>query len=128
MFSRIYRLEIHVQSVMLVFSTQLCELCPFYNLLSGSPPPHPQPKKSRVFTDSVWLGGVVGVLSCVGDHILQEVNTLFLTRFRTYKIATPPQTKTQEERGPQADKHLYTKVPLQVNFFQLSFSLIFLRG
>ncbi len=27
------------------------------------------------------------------DHILQEFNTL-LTRFRTYKIATPPQTKT----------------------------------
>jgi hypothetical protein len=32
-------------------------------------------------------------LSCVVDHILQEFNTLFLTRFRTYKIATPPQTK-----------------------------------
>ncbi len=36
----------------------------------------------------------VGVLSCVVDHILQEFNTLFLTRFRTYKIAAPPQTKT----------------------------------
>jgi hypothetical protein len=34
-----------------------------------------------------------GVLSCVGDHILQEFNTLFLTRFRNYKIALPPQTK-----------------------------------
>jgi hypothetical protein len=33
------------------------------------------------------------VLSCVVDHILQEFNTLFLTRFRTYKIATPFQTK-----------------------------------
>jgi hypothetical protein len=33
------------------------------------------------------------VLSCVVDHILQEFNTLFLTRFRTYKIASPPQTK-----------------------------------
>jgi hypothetical protein len=32
-------------------------------------------------------------LSCVVDHILQEFNTLFLTRFRTYKISTPPQTK-----------------------------------
>jgi hypothetical protein len=31
---------------------------------------------------------------CVVDHILQEFNTLFLTRFITYKIATPPQTKT----------------------------------
>jgi hypothetical protein len=36
----------------------------------------------------------VGVLSCVVDHILQESNTLFLTRFRTYKIATPTETKT----------------------------------
>jgi hypothetical protein len=27
------------------------------------------------------------------DHILQEFYTLFLTRFRTYKIALPSQTK-----------------------------------
>ncbi len=33
------------------------------------------------------------MLSCVVGHILQEFNTLFLTRFRTYKINTPPQTK-----------------------------------
>jgi hypothetical protein len=33
-------------------------------------------------------------LSCVVDHILQEFNTLFLNRFITYKIATPPQAKT----------------------------------
>ncbi len=31
--------------------------------------------------------------SCVVDHILQEFYTLFLTRFRTYKIATPSQAK-----------------------------------
>ncbi len=31
---------------------------------------------------------------CVVDHILQEFNTLHLTRFRTCKIATPPETKT----------------------------------
>ncbi len=31
-------------------------------------------------------------MSCVGDHTLQEFNTV--ARFRTYKIATPPQTKT----------------------------------
>ncbi len=34
-----------------------------------------------------------GVLNCVVDHILQEFYTLILTRFRTYKIASPPQTK-----------------------------------
>jgi hypothetical protein len=39
------------------------------------------------------VGVGAGVLSCVLDHIMQEFNTLFLTRFRTYKIATPPQTK-----------------------------------
>ncbi len=48
------------------------------------------------FIQTVWglEGGGGGVLCCVGDHILQEFNTLFLTRFRTYKIALPPQTKT----------------------------------
>jgi hypothetical protein len=32
-------------------------------------------------------------LSCVADHILQEFNTLFLNRFRTYKVPTPAQIK-----------------------------------
>jgi hypothetical protein len=80
-FIRVYRLEI--QSVVLVFSTQLYELqyC-LSNLLFSSPPP----PESTVYNDSVWLGGGGGrVLSCVGDHILQEINTLNLTRFRTYK-------------------------------------------
>jgi hypothetical protein len=34
-------------------------------------------------------------LNCPVDHILQEFYTLFLARFRTYKIATPPQTNNQ---------------------------------
>jgi hypothetical protein len=33
------------------------------------------------------------MLNYTVDHILQEFYILFLTRFRTYKIATPPQTK-----------------------------------
>jgi hypothetical protein len=33
------------------------------------------------------------MLKCTVDHILQEFYTLFLTRFRTYKIASPPLTK-----------------------------------
>ncbi len=33
------------------------------------------------------------MLNCAVDHILHEFYTLFLTRFRTYKIAKPPQTK-----------------------------------
>jgi hypothetical protein len=35
----------------------------------------------------------VGVLKCTVDQILQEFYTLFLTRIRTYKIASPPLTK-----------------------------------
>jgi hypothetical protein len=30
------------------------------------------------------------MLNCGVDHILQEFYTLFLAKFRTYKIATPP--------------------------------------
>ncbi len=58
------------------------------------PPPLPKPMYSILYTDSVLLwGGGVGVLKCTVDHILQEFYTLFLTRFRTYKIASPPPTK-----------------------------------
>ncbi len=57
------------------------------------PPPSPLPNvHCTVYTDSVWLWGW-GVLKCTVDHILQEFYTLFLTRIRTYKIASPPQTK-----------------------------------
>jgi hypothetical protein len=51
--------------------------------------------QSTAYTDSVWLGEGGEALSPVGDHILLEFNTLYLTKFRTYKIARPPpQTKT----------------------------------
>jgi hypothetical protein len=55
-----------------------CELLPFMN-------------EGTLQCMAVGRGGV---LSCVVDHILQEFNTLFPTRFRTYKTATSPQTKT----------------------------------
>ncbi len=45
--------------------------------------PPPFPSQSTEYRDSVWLGGGGGLLCCVGDHILQEFNILFLTRFRT---------------------------------------------
>ncbi len=38
-----------------------------------------------VYTVGYCVGG--GGLNCVVDYILQEFYTLFLTRFRTYKIA-----------------------------------------
>ncbi len=77
---------------MLVFSTPLVNGCPSTFSLTY-PTPHPLPKVN-VQTREKWLWGGGGVLSCVVDHILQEFNTLFMSRFRTYKIATPPQTKT----------------------------------
>jgi hypothetical protein len=54
-------------------------LCTATPLPSLWPPPH------------LWGGG--GGCWVVLDHILQEFYTLFLTRFRSYKISTTPQTK-----------------------------------
>jgi hypothetical protein len=36
-------------------------------------------------------------MNCAVDHILQEFYTLFLIRFRTYHIASPPQNKMTSE-------------------------------
>jgi hypothetical protein len=40
-----------------------------------------------------WGGGG-GVLSPIGDHILQDFYFLYVTRFRTYKLLAYPKTKT----------------------------------
>jgi hypothetical protein len=76
------------------FRPSFVNYCPF-NLLSGSPL---TPLPRTVYTDSVWLVGD-GVLSCVEDHILQELDILFLTRFTTYKIAFPSLNKSLGEKG-----------------------------
>jgi hypothetical protein len=55
--------------VFLVFSTQLCELLQY-----------------TVYRQCVAERGL-GVMSPVGDSILQEFDTLYLIRFRTYIIA-----------------------------------------
>jgi hypothetical protein len=89
--NRVYRLEI--QSVMLVFSTPLVNCSPSTFSLNFPTPP-PLPKVNAQYIKTVCGCEGWGVLSCVVDYILQEVNILFLTRFRTYKTATPPQTKT----------------------------------
>ncbi len=68
----------------------MCVLLPLY-LISDLPPP--SQTKCTVYTDSVCLGGGGEGVNCAVEHILQEFNTLFLTRFRTYQIASPPQTK-----------------------------------
>ncbi len=92
-----------------VFSTQLVNCCPYGRrnytcvllplymyLLSDLLPPPPLPNVQYiVYRQCVTVGGGGwGLLKCTVDHILQEFYTLFLTRFRTYKIASPPQTKT----------------------------------
>ncbi len=105
LFNRFYRLEIS----WLVFLIQLvnyccpngrgkyiCVLLPLYSTFSLTSSPVPPPSSQRkctVYTDSVWQGWGGGGLNCTVDHILQEFYSLFLTRFRTYKIVSPPQTK-----------------------------------
>jgi hypothetical protein len=85
------------------------------NLISGSPPtPLPiSQSQSTEYTQTVSSCEEVRwwVLSCVEDHILQEFNTLFLTRFRTYK-ALPPQTKTRRGGGLRQIKSRYRSILL----------------
>ncbi len=54
----------------------------------------PLPKLNVQYIQTLCGCGGVLMLSCVVDHILQELISLFLTRFTTCKISTPPQTKT----------------------------------
>jgi hypothetical protein len=86
-----------------VFSTQLVNCCPTWikelylctaapllYLLSDLLPLPPFPIYS-IYRQCMTVGG--GVFKCTVDHILQEFYTLFLTRFGTYTISSPPQTK-----------------------------------
>ncbi len=73
-----------------------CVLLPLYCTfpLTSSPlPPFPMYSLYRQCVTCGGGGGWWGVLKCNVDHILQEFYTLFLTRFKTYKIASPPQRK-----------------------------------
>jgi hypothetical protein len=86
----------------LVFSTQFvncclhgrrnytCVLLPLY-LLSDRLPPLPKLNVQYIHT-VCGCGGGGGVELCCRPYSA-GVLTLFLTRFRTYKIASPPQTK-----------------------------------
>jgi hypothetical protein len=72
-----------------VFSNTLVNCCP-----STFSRTSPLPKVNVQYIQTVFVcGGGGGDELCCRPY-LQEFNTLFLTRFRTYKIATPPQTKT----------------------------------
>jgi hypothetical protein len=72
-----------------------CVLLPLYCTFSLTSSPLPPFLIYSICRQCVIVGGggAGGMLNCAVDHILQEFYTLFLTRFRTYKIATPPQTK-----------------------------------
>jgi hypothetical protein len=71
----------------------LCTVAPLLYLLSDLLPPPPLPNVQYIQTVCDCEGVGWGVLKCTVDHILQEFYTLFLTRFRTYTIASPPLTK-----------------------------------
>jgi hypothetical protein len=72
-FIKVYRVVIH--SVMLVFSTQLCELLPLDpSHWFTSPPPFPKPKYSiyRQYEGVVWWGCSAGV----SDQIQNQQNCI----------------------------------------------------
>jgi hypothetical protein len=70
-----------------------CVLLPLYCTFSLTSSPLPPFPMYSIYRQCVTVGVVGGVLKCTVDHILQEFYTLLLTRFRTHKIASPPQTK-----------------------------------
>jgi hypothetical protein len=79
-FKRDYKLEVEIQSVMLVFSTPLVK--DSSNLLTGSPLP-PLPYSVNKYRSNVFILRVTGEgdgIGLCGKHI-QELNTVYLTRF-----------------------------------------------
>jgi hypothetical protein len=90
--------------------------CPS-NFLSFStlPPPPSLVKVQYIQTVCGWEG--VGVLSPIGDHNLQEFNTPYVTRFRTYKMLDHPKQKPSSWEDLR-QINTCRKVPLQVNFFR----------
>ncbi len=100
-------------SSLLIFN-RVYRLTSLVHLSRYSPPSKSQCTTLYIIYRQCVAGG--RVLSCVGDHILQEFNTLFLTKFRTYKIARPPQTRTPRTGGGLGQIKTCRKVSLQVNF------------
>ncbi len=109
LFNRFYRLEIHSLSgryfrfslwtVAPMDDGTILYLCTVAPLPSLWPPPPSPPfsnKMYSIYRRGVWLGWGEGLLKCTIDRILQEFY-LFLTRFRTYKIVSPPQIKMTKD-------------------------------
>jgi hypothetical protein len=112
-----YRLEI--QSFMFLFSTQLCELLPLSNVLSGSPPPPTPPLpcvKVQYIQTMCGKGRFGGVLSLVGDHIFCRSLTLCI-----WPDSEPTKSLDHPKQKPRwggglRQTNTCRKVPLQVNF------------
>ncbi len=89
---RIYRLEIAIISHISISNPALWSVlypvAPLPFSLVTSPPPLTLLSKYSMYKHRQCVAGRGWeVLSRVGDHILQVVFTLYLTKFRTYKIA-----------------------------------------
>ncbi len=119
-FIRVYRLEI--QSVMLVFSTQLCELLPlspslWFNSLLPCPPS--QVNKYTVYMHTVWKNGGGGMIWCsepYTDKNLQQspFTGKFFFRWRNFAMPsmslifllnTPPPRISRLLFPPRASKN-----------------------
>ncbi len=124
-FDRVYRLENGDTAVILVFSNPALWTAPLTFSLVHLPLSPPFPKSKYSIFDSVWLGEGGRELSCFGDHILQEFNTLFLTRFQNLQNCHPKQKPLRGRGGAlrQILVNTLRKVPLQVHLALLSINL-----
>jgi hypothetical protein len=100
---------------MLVFSNQVLRtIAPLIFSLVPLPPFQSQ---GTVYSDSVWLGGSGRVLSCVGDHSLQEFNILFDQIQNLRNCYNTPNEKPRR-RGVRRQINTFRRVPFQVNFLE----------
>ncbi len=98
----------------------LCTVAPLLYLLSDLLPSPPFSNQMfSIYRQWVADGGG-GVMNCTVDHILQEFYTLFLTGFRTYKIASPPQTKMTSKDDIKELVFLKFLRPLSPSYFIFS--------
>jgi hypothetical protein len=96
MFIRVYRLGMHyVMYDVGMFDPALWPIVPLtFSLVHFSPS-----ESQSTYTDSVWLGvGAGGMLSPVGDHILQELTLCIWLDSEPAKLLDHP--KQIPRRGP----------------------------
>ncbi len=111
---------LEIQSVMLVFSTQLCELLPpLLPSLWFNSPPSPLP---RVEVQCVAGRGRRGVWVVLETTFCMSFDTLCLTRIKPTKLQDRAQTKTLGGGGGGGLRRIksYCKFPMQVNFFEMT--------